>query len=100
MVTTEYKGVFFGYAEKTWRLLPFLFGFFSNLDIGKTIRLKNARCCIYWDSSMKGFMGLASIGPSDRCRIGPQADIGLRGVTAVIEVTKEAAEKWEKSPWS
>lgn len=84
IVTTAHRGVFFGRADTT---------------DGETIKLKDARLCVYWDSSLKGFMGLASDGPSDKCRIGPAADIELRNITAVVEVTPEAAKRWEAAPW-
>lgn len=84
LVTTEHRGVFFGYAEETE---------------GTTIRMKRARNCVYWSADVKGFMGLASSGPSKGCRIGPAADIELRAITSVVEVTKEAVEKWEAQPW-
>lgn len=84
MVTTSYRGVFFGYATET---------------SGDVIHLKRSRCCVYWSSDVKGFMGLASTGPSSSCRIGPAADIELRSVTAVVEVTPEAVAKWEAAPW-
>jgi len=79
VVTTRYRGVFFGYADKT---------------DGKTIKLKDARLCIYWTSDMGGFMGLASKGPSSTCKIGPPADIELRGITSVVECTPDAEQKW------
>ncbi len=86
MVTTAHKGVFFGYGETT------------DAD---TIRLEKARMCVYWSQDMKGIMGLASQGPSKSCRVGPAvAAITLQGVTSIVEVSKEAAEKWESSPWS
>ena len=85
IVTTEHRGVFFGYAENT---------------DGIRIKLKRARLCISWSADVKGFMGLASDGPSKTCRIGPAVDITLRKITAVLEVTPEAADKWEKAPWS
>lgn len=85
LVTTAHRGVFFGYA--------------SNTD-GETIELKNARLCVYWSSDVKGFMGLASAGPSATCRIGPAADITLRSITAVAEVTPDAVKAWESAPWS
>jgi len=85
IVTTEYRGVFFGYA--------------SNTD-GDQIHLRRARLCVYWSADMRGIMGLAAIGPSDGCRIGPPADITLRKITAVIEVTPQAVERWEAAPWS
>jgi hypothetical protein len=85
LVTTEHRGVFFGYAVRT---------------DGPTIKLKSARLCLYWEQAIKGFMGLASNGPSAKCRIGPAADIELRAITAVAEVTPTAALKWESAPWA
>ena len=87
LVTTIHRGVFFGYASG---------------DVKKdSITIKEARNCIYWSSDVKGFLGLASNGPTSSCRIGPKVpSIKLLGVTAVVEVTPEAVEKWEKSPWS
>jgi hypothetical protein len=84
MVTTAHRGVFFGYAHDT---------------DGETIRLERARLCIHWSADVRGFMGLASNGPSKTCKIGPPADITLRAITAVAEVTPEAAEKWNAAPW-
>jgi hypothetical protein len=84
IVTTSHRGVFFGYATDT---------------SGDTIKLKRARNCVYWSSDCKGFMGLASQGPTEACRIGPAADIELRNVTAVLEVTADAAARWESAPW-
>ena len=85
LVTTAHRGVFFGYASKT---------------DGETITLKDARLCIYWSADVKGFMGLAANGPSASCRIGPAADITLRNITAVLEVTKDAVVKWQAAPWA
>lgn len=84
IVTTAHRGVFFGYAEDT---------------TGEQIALKRAQNCVYWSSDLKGFMGLASKGPSASCRIGEPADITLRNITAVVEVTPEAAARWESAPW-
>lgn len=85
IVTTEHRGVFFGYANKT---------------DGEQIVLRAGRLCVHWSSDMKGFMGLASVGPSASCRIGPPANITLRKITSVVEVTDAAREKWEAAPWS
>ncbi len=84
IVTTEHRGVFFGYA--------------TDID-GDTINLRAARLCVHWTSDLHGFMGLASIGPGKGCRIGPAADIAVRKITTVISVTPEAAARWEESPW-
>ena len=85
LVTTAHRGVFFGYATDV---------------AGETIALKRARLCVYWSADVKGFMGLAASGPSSKCRIGPAADITLRNVTAVAEVTPAAVVAWESAPWS
>lgn len=85
LVTTAHRGVFFGYASKT---------------DGDTIKLDRARLCVYWSSDCKGFMGLAANGPTGGCRIGPAAQIELRNITAVLEVSATAAKAWESAPWA
>jgi hypothetical protein len=84
LVTTAHRGVFFGYAHDT---------------AGETIALQKARLCVYWSSDCKGFMGLAAGGPTAGCRIGPPADITLRNITAVVEVSPAAVAAWEAAPW-
>ncbi len=79
LVTTAHRGVFCGYSAETG---------------GDTIKLRQARLCIYWSTDLRGFMGLASHGPNGNCKIGPPADIDVRAVTAVVEVTPEAEAKW------
>jgi hypothetical protein len=87
LVTTEHRGVFFGYMDP------------ARVNDSE-LELDQARLCVYWSSDMKGFMGLAANGPSASCRIGPPVDLpSLRKITAVLECTPEAAEKWEKAPW-
>jgi hypothetical protein len=83
IVCTEYKGVFFGYAEKT---------------AGDVITLRRARCCIYWSANVGGFMGLAEKGPNLNCKIGATADIELRKVTCVLEVSAAAEKAWSAAP--
>lgn len=84
LVTTAHRGVFAGWATDT---------------SGDVIRLREGRLCVYWSRDMKGFMGLASTGPSAACRIGPPANIEVRSVTAVAEITPEARARWEAAPW-
>ena len=85
LVTTAHRGVFFGYATNT---------------SGETIHLRSARCCIYWPASQHGFLGLASDGPKVGAKIGPPADIELRNITSIAEVTSAASAAWEKAPWA
>lgn len=85
LVTTAHRGVFFGYAEET---------------DGPTIKLARARLVVYWSQDVRGFMGLAATGPSTQCKIGPAADIELRDITSVVEVTPQAVERFEAAPWA
>jgi hypothetical protein len=85
LVTTAHRGVFFGYATDT---------------DGEMIKLRAARLCVYWIADLHGFMGLASHGPRKGCRIGPAADIELRAITSVAEVSAEAAAKFEEGMWN
>ena len=83
LVTTEFRGVFFGYADDTSR---------------DNITLTNARNCIYWPSANGGFGGLASEGPAKGSRIGARVDkIDLRKITSVAEVTAHAVKAWESA---
>lgn len=79
IVCTEFRGVFFGYATDT---------------TGDPIQLKRARMAIYWGTT-KGIMQLAETGPTGSSKISARADVELRKITSVFEVTEEAAKKWE-----
>lgn len=85
LVTTAHRGVFFGYAEDT---------------SGQRFIMRRCRCCVYWSRDVKGFLGLAATGPTAGCRVGPPADLDVRDVTSVAEVTPSAVKAWEKAPWS
>ena len=79
IVCTEHRGVFFGYASDTK---------------GADIDLKNARMAIYWGTT-RGVMELAETGPTSKSKISARADIEVRKVTAVFNVTPAAAAAWE-----
>lgn len=88
LVTTEYRGVFFG------DLLEYNGG-------ARTAKLRDARNCIAWSQDVRGVFGLAAIGPTKGCRIGPKVpSILLEKVTSVVEMTAAAVEAWETEPWS
>lgn len=79
IVCTEHRGVFFGYASDT---------------SGNTVNLKDARMAIAFGTT-KGVMQLAETGPTERSKISAKADIEVRKVTAVFEVSPEAQAKWD-----
>lgn len=84
LVTTEYRGVFFGYVK-------------DDKKIPQQITLAEARNCLYWSSDVGGFLGLAANGPSSSCKIGTQVpELTLYKVTSITPVTNEAAKKWKR----
>ena len=85
LVTTEHRGVFFGFARNV---------------SGETITLRAGRNCLYWPAENKGFIGLATTGPVKGARVGPAATITLRNITSVVECSEEAVKAWESFPWS
>jgi hypothetical protein len=80
IVCTEHRGVFFGYS--------------SCKSGDEIVHLKKARMAIYFGTT-KGVMQLAETGPTSSSKISARADLELRKVTCVMEVTKAAAAKWE-----
>lgn len=86
IITTAHKGVFFGYGKPELK--------------DKSIRIEKAQICVYWSADVKGVVGLAANGPTKNCKISPPAPaITLTDVTSVMEVSEEAAKKWEGAPW-
>ena len=83
LVTTEYKGVFFGYIPQ------------ADFTANETI-MSQARNCIYWSSNTKGFLGLTADGPNDECRIGAMAggDIVNKKITSITKVSEKAEAVW------
>ena len=89
VVTTEYRGVFFGYGDP------------DTLTADKRLRLEDAQICLYWSADVKGVLGLASKGASKDCRVSaPIPAITLEKVTSIMETTKEAEKAWKTCPFS
>lgn len=82
LICTEHKGVFFGYATNT---------------SGDTIKLLSARMAIYFGTT-RGVMELCETGPTSKSKISARADIEVRKVSAVMEVTPVATAAWEAAP--
>lgn len=88
VVTTEWRGVFFGYLE-------------SDAKYPARLVLTDARNCVYWGSSSKGVLGLAAKGPDKSSRIGPKIPrADLVKLTGIFECTPEAVAAWESEPWN
>lgn len=82
LVTTEFRGVFFGYIK-------------NDKKLPAEITMTNVRNCIYWSSDIGGFLGLASSGPSKDCKIGAEVpELTLWKITSVTPVSAEAEKKW------
>ena len=86
IVTTQHRGVFFGYLISD--------------NAPEKVTLRDARCCLYWDTGLRGFLGLAESGPNESCRIGPKVpETTLCDITSVTACTTDAVAQWEKAPW-
>ena len=79
IVCTSHRGVFGGYATET---------------TGDVIKLRSARMAIYLGTT-RGVMELAETGPTSKSKISARADIEVRGITAIFEVTPKAVTAWE-----
>lgn len=87
VVTTEHRGVFFGYLRED-----------KSPD---RVILDDARMCIFWSAKVHGVLGLAATGPDKDSRVGPKTpQATLLKITAIIQCTDEAADKWEAEPWN
>lgn len=83
LVTTEFRGVFFGYVK-------------DDKKLPAEITIKKAKNCRYWSSDCGGFLGLAVKGPSQGCKIGPAvSELTLYKITSLTPVEEDAVKKWE-----
>lgn len=90
VVSTKHKGIFFGYLNGEDKIDP----------IPNTLTLKDARMCIYFDSGVKGFMGLSSVGPNPKSCVSPKAPkIMINDITSICFCSDEATKEWEKDHW-
>lgn len=86
VVTTEWRGVFFGRVA-------------SDADLtSRVLRLRGARMAIYWPSRCRGIVGLAAIGPLDGSRVSPPADTIIHGITAIMVASAAATAAWDATP--
>lgn len=86
LVTTANRGVFFGYLSSSYK------------EGSPTAKLTRARNCLYWSRQCGGFMGLAANGPVGDSRVGAVADIEIRNITSVSEVSEAAVKVWTDKP--
>lgn len=72
------------------------------LNNGSTVRVVNARHCFYFAGAPghEGTYGLATIGPTDECRIGPSWNGIINDVSKLVNLSDEAAANWEKAKWA
>ena len=85
LITTEFRGVFFGYIK-------------DDKKLPAQITLTGVKNCISWSSDIGGFLGLASVGPNNNCRIGKRvSELTLYKITCTVPVEDAAVEKWEKA---
>lgn len=82
LITTEFRGVFFGYVK-------------NDKKLPEELTLTGVRNCIYW-SNCGGFLGLAANGPNKDCRVGERVpEITVYKITSVTPVDGAAEKQWE-----
>lgn len=87
VVTTEFRGVFFGFLE-------------DESEAPNKVTLSDGRLCVYWSEQTKGVLGLAATGPNKTCRIGPAVpELTVWKVTGIFRCTPKAVEAWKSEPW-
>lgn len=83
LITTEFRGVFFGYVK-------------DDNKLPEQVTISKARNCIYWSADCGGFLGLAVTGPTKSCKIGKEvSELTLYKITSITPVDKVAVKKWE-----
>lgn len=84
LITTEHRGVWYAEVEES-----------ADLSTPTLTNLKNCRMAIYWGTT-RGLQELCQTGPTSSSKISVASDIAvLHKVTAVFNVTTEAASKWQ-----
>lgn len=87
VVTTEHRGVFFGYLN-------------GDGPDAKVVTITDAQMCVYWSADVHGVVGLAVTGPNKNCKVTQAApSITLQGVTSIMDATDDAAAAWKARPW-
>lgn len=91
LITTEHRGVFFGYTAATD----------EEILANKSARVRSVRNCVYWSADVKGFGGLTTSGPTANCKIGPAIPSAqILAITGVWDCSPEAVKAWESAPWA
>jgi hypothetical protein len=84
LITTDYgrRAVFFGYID-------------PDDAANENIYAERIRLLTDLGDDCRGVLGLASLGPTEDCRVSEPVPAGtIRGVTLVVEVTPEAEAAW------
>lgn len=88
VVTTEHRGVFFGYLEA------------KNNHAPERVTLAHCQMCVSWSSSVRGVVGLASAGPNNECRVtDPATSAEIWKITGIFDCSDNAVSNWEAKPW-
>ena len=83
LITTAHRGVWFAKVHPD-----------TDLTAKTLTNLKDCRMAIYWGTT-RGLHQLCATGPTTSSKISSPTDISvLHDVTAVFDVTDEAAAKW------
>ncbi len=87
LITTEHRGVFFGYVLED--------------RYPEYVHLERARNVFKWSAKIKGFLGLAEVGPTKECQVTttPPPDSKFGDVTSVTRCSEKAVKAFEAAKW-
>lgn len=92
LVFDKHRGIYWGVLSEI-------------LENNNTVYLTNARHCFYFgvrteNPDHKGVYSLATLGPTENSKIGPQVNLYIRDVSKIVECSSEANIAWEQRKWS
>lgn len=89
VVFDTHRGIYFGHLVST-------------TNAGRTVKLEMARHCFYFptpDAGNRGVYSLATVGPCEGAKIGPEVTMTVHDVSNVVECTDKATKRWKQIVW-
>ena len=89
LILDTHRGIYFGYLV-------------SVTHEGRTVKLEKARHCFYFpvaEAGHKGVYGLATVGPADGAKVGPEVTMTVHDVAKIVDCTPKAVKRWTKVLW-
>jgi hypothetical protein len=89
LVLDTHRGIYFGYLV-------------AITNDGRTVKLEKGRHCFYYptaEAGHRGVYGLATVGPAEGAKIGPEVTMTINDVAKIVDCTPKAVQRWKKISW-